>query len=207
MKTVDFYFDFLSPYAYLAATQIPLLIDRHSSRAVFTAHAIDMWAARVAAGNTGPSNREIPRKAAVLMADVSRWAKRYKIPLAQPKVFDMQRLNKAFWAADAQGGGIPFMVSAFRMTWGEGGDPTSVELIKAAASEAGLNPSQVYADSAEAGIATCYETENAKAQERGIFGAPFFIVGKEIFWGNDRIGFVEEELYRRGTHEDLPLRY
>src|SRR5487761_137227 len=132
MKTVDFYFDFLSPYAYLAATQIPLLIDRHRTRATFVPHAIDMWAARLAAGNNGPSNREIPRKATVLMADVARWAKRYKVPLVPPKAFDMHRLNRAFWAAEAQGCAMPFMTSAFHLTWGKGGDPASAELIMAA---------------------------------------------------------------------------
>lgn len=196
MHTVDFYFDFMSPYAYLAATQIPALIERHHSRAVFQPHAIDLWAARLAAGNDGPSNRQVPRKAACLMADVARWARRYKVPLGTPKAFDAQRLNRAFWVAQGHERGVAFMVSAYRLVWGESGDPTSPDLIKAAADEAGLNANEVLAQSDSKTTISLYEKENLQAQERGVFGAPFFIVGQEIFWGNDRIGFLEEELYK-----------
>jgi 2-hydroxychromene-2-carboxylate isomerase len=163
---------------------------------MFHPHAIDLWAARLAAGNNGPSNRTMPRKAACLMADVARWAHRYKVPLGAPKAFDAQRLNRAFWVAQRHDQGVPFMASAFRMVWGDSGDPTSPELIKAAAAEAGLNGNELLAQIDTTDIVALYKSENLQAQERGVFGAPFFIVGSEIFWGNDRIGFVEEELYK-----------
>jgi 2-hydroxychromene-2-carboxylate isomerase len=198
MHTVDFYFDFMSPYAYLASTQIPSLMERHASRAVFQPHAIDLWEARLASGNNGPSNRTMPRKFKCLMADVNRWAKRYKVPIGAPKAFDAQRLNRAFWVARGQSHAksVKFMTSAFRMVWGESGDPTSVDLMKAAAAEAEIDGDAVVANTDTAATVALYRSENLQAQERGVFGAPFFIVGSEIFWGNDRIGFVEEELYK-----------
>lgn len=194
MRTVDFYFDFISPYSYLAATQIPALMERNHARAQFHLHAIDMWAARIAAGNTGPSNRQIPRKAACLMADVARWSKRYKVPLGMPKSFDMHRLNRAFWFADSRQRGTAFMTNTYRLVWGEGGDPASADLLKSAAAAAGLDGAELLAQADSPEFVALYERETTEAEERGVFGSPFFIVGKEVFWGNDRISFVEAEL-------------
>ncbi len=211
MQTVDFYFDFMSPYAYLASTQVPALVEKHRSRAAFQLHAIDLWAARLAAGNDGPSNRTVPRKAACLMADVARWARRYRVPLGAPRAFDAQRLNRAFWVARGRNRALPFMTSAFRLVWGESGDPTSPLLQKAAALAAGLDADEVFVQADSPEIKALYEAENLRAQSRGVFGAPFFIVGSEIFWGNDRIDFVEEEILRltgpahAGASVDAPV--
>lgn len=189
---VNFYFDFMSPYAYLACTQIERLSQKYAARATFKCHAFDMWAARLAAGNNGPSNREQPAKSAVMMADVGRWAKRYGIPVKPPGGFDSNLLNRSFWVAEELESGIPFMTVAARKVWGEGGDPSDPELIKSAAAEVALDGEAVFQEAETARIIEVYAKVNQDAQARGIFGAPMFAVDDQVYWGNDRIEFVEE---------------
>lgn len=192
---VDFYFDFMSPYAYLACTQIGRLSAKYAGTVTFRCHAFDMWAARIAAGNTGPSNREQPAKSAALMADMARWAKRYGIPLKGPAGLKSERLNRGFIVANERGAGIAFIGVAARKVWGEGGDPADPALLKAAAIEVGLDGDAVVAEADSARVGDLYARENRDAQARGIFGAPIFTVDKEVFWGNDRIEFLEEYIH------------
>ena len=103
MKTVDYYYDFVSPFSYLAMTQIPRLMREYADVAEFRGHAFNMWEARLAAGNTGPSNREIPARLKVLMDDAKRYAKRYGVPLKQPSSFDANRLNRGVYVAREMG--------------------------------------------------------------------------------------------------------
>lgn len=194
MITVDYYFDFMSPYAYLACSQIPRLVSDHARRARFVGHSFDMWAARIAAGNTGPSNREIPAKGAVLMADVSRWAKHYGLAVKPPKSFDTSRFNRAFLIARRDGKEVEFLVNAFDLLWGQGGDPDDHALLVNAASRAGLNGPEMAREADSEGIIALYEAENRDAQARGIFGAPMFVAEGEMYWGNDRIEWLERQL-------------
>ncbi|MHA3791138.1 DsbA family protein [Rhizorhabdus wittichii] len=191
---VDYYFDFMSPYAYLAGTQLPRLIERYQGRVRFVGHSFDMWAARLAAGNTGPSNREIPAKSAVLMADVARWARRYGVPIVPPKGFDTVMLNRAFYVARDQGKEVGFMTGVYARLWGAGGDPADPAMLLDAAQDAGLDPEQAARDAGSAAIAARYDQENREAQARGIFGAPMFVAGDQTYWGNDRIAWLEEQL-------------
>lgn len=194
MKTVHFYFDFMSPYAYLAGTQIPRLIESHRGGALVEGHPFDMWAARLAAGNNGPSNREIPARMKVLMADVARWAKRYGVPIAPPKGFNTERLNRGFLVAKEIGDPVKYLTGVYARLWGAGGDPQNQALLIAAAEDAGVDGATMLdmVDSDE--IKARYAAENAHAQEIGVFGAPMFVVDDQMYWGNDRIEWVEEYL-------------
>lgn len=194
MKIVDYYFDFMSPYAYLGCSQIPRLIEAHGAHARFVGHSFDMWAARLAAGNNGPSNREQPAKAKVLMADVGRWAKRYGIPLGAPKGQDTARLNRGFLVAKQSNAEVAYMIGVFARLWGAGGDPKDDRMLIDAASEAGLDGQDVLRRAESPEVLALYDRENREAQARGIFGAPMFVVDDQVYWGNDRIEWVEDYL-------------
>jgi 2-hydroxychromene-2-carboxylate isomerase len=194
MKTVDFYFDFISPFAYLAATQLPKLAKQHNVN--FALHAIDLFAAKRAAGNTGPSNREIPAKMKYLMADLQRWARRYDAPLVLPKGFDTARMNRGYLWAKTQDAHAAdrYLHSAFTEVWTRGGDPADPALLHAAAEGAGLSAAALSSGVDTPVIVQAYEQENREAQARSVFGVPTFIVDDQMFWGNDRIMFLEEYL-------------
>jgi 2-hydroxychromene-2-carboxylate isomerase len=194
MKHVDFYFDFMSPYAYLASTRLPALVQSFKGRAEFDSHAIDLVAARFAAGNNGPFNRNIPRKIKYLMADLARWSKRYGVPLVSPSGMDTARLQRGFWCAKRRGAGDAYMQAGFRETWGKSGDPNDDALIRRVAEAAGVPGGQLIAEVDSPEIVALYDNENRTAQERGVFGVPIFIADGQMYWGNDRIEFLEEYL-------------
>lgn len=192
MKIVDFYFDFISPFAYLASAQVPKLAKQYNVN--FALHPIDLFAAKRAAGNTGPSNREIPAKITYLMADLQRWARRYDVPFAFPKGFDTASLNRGFLWAKTQGAADRYFHSAYAEVWARGGDPADPALLRAAAEGAGLSADEFLRGIDSPPILQAYAQENREAQARGVFGVPIFIVDDQMFWGNDRIMFLEEYL-------------
>src|SRR3546814_3604932 len=81
--TIDFYFDFISPFSYLAQLRLPEIARRHGRALAY--HPIDIPEAKIAAGNYGPSNREVPAKIKVLTADLQRLGRRYDVPLTFPR--------------------------------------------------------------------------------------------------------------------------
>jgi 2-hydroxychromene-2-carboxylate isomerase len=192
MKTIDFYLDFISPFAYLAYFRLLEIAERYGASIAY--HAIDLTAAKRAAGNTGPPNRAIPPKIRYLIKDLQRWAKRYGVPLNLPSSFDATSGNVGLPWARAKGREAEYIANVWDVIWGKGGDPADRKLLRSAVEAAGLPGDEFEAaiDSAELKVA--YERENAQAQARGVFGVPIFFVDDEMFWGNDRLDFLEEHL-------------
>src|SRR5271154_5496065 len=108
MARVDFYFDFLSPYSYLATFQIARLEKDFGAQVIW--HAIDLGAAKAAIGNTRQPSYEIPQKLAFVKADLARYGAPFRFP-DDTRFFDSARtarLNRAFiWAAQRDAG-APF---------------------------------------------------------------------------------------------------
>ncbi|MGH7803898.1 MAG: 2-hydroxychromene-2-carboxylate isomerase [Candidatus Binatia bacterium] len=194
MKTVDFYFDFMSPYAYLAAQRLPDLRERYGKVARFVVRPIALVEARFKAGNTGPFNRDQPAKMKCLMLDLQRWAKRYGVKMGFPKGLETARLNRGYLAAEREGKADAYLKAGFDAVWAESGDPSDEKLIRDVAAKAGVSPDGLLkaVDSPE--IVAEYEKGNLAAQARGVFGVPIFMVDDQIYWGNDRIEFLEEHL-------------
>jgi len=196
MKIVDYYYDFISPFAYLAVTQIPRLQKEFADVAEFRGHAFNLWEARLAAGNTGPSNRDMPRRLKVMMDDANRYAKRYGVPLKQPVSFDAKRLNRGVYVARDLGKEMEYMATVNTAAWGLGGDIADPALMDECVAKIGLDPA-AFAEAVDSDkYLAIYDKENEEAQARGVFGVPTFVVDDEIFWGNDHIVWVED--YLRG---------
>lgn len=191
-RKIEFYLDVLSPYAYLAAVALPEIASRHDAR--ITYRPIDLSAAKLAAGNTGPANRDIPPKIRYLMTDLRRWAVRYGIPLGFPKSFRSEPANRAILLARREGRAEAFVRAVFDAVWGQGGDPSDLDLLASAADTAGLDGRAVVEGIDRPENLEEWKRENDEAHERGVFGVPFFIIGNEMFWGNDRLYFLEEYL-------------
>ena len=192
MKTIDFYLDFISPFAYLASFRLPTIA--RSCGASIAYHAIDLTAAKRAAGNTGPANREIPPKIRYLMADLRRWAKRYGVPLVPPSGFDSAAANRGLLWARKKGREEPYVRAVYDAIWGRGGNPADLGVLRSAVEAAGLPGDEFEAALNSDELDASYQELNRQAQARGVFGVPIFIVDDEMFWGNDRLDFLEEYL-------------
>ncbi|MGX7927192.1 2-hydroxychromene-2-carboxylate isomerase [Tsuneonella sp. HG094] len=189
---IDFYFDFISPFSYLAQLKIPDVARRHGRDVTYW--PIDIPEAKIAAGNYGPSNREIVPKIKVMKADLERWARRYGVPLVFPASFDCAHWNCAVLFARQHSKAEAYVTRAFRRIWGTGIDPRDRQELHACAHECGLD-----ADAAIAFVESPlgqneYRKVRVQAIQRGVFGAPMMFVDDEVFWGNDRVEFLDEYL-------------
>lgn len=188
-SVIDFYFDFISPFSYLAHVRLPALARAHGRTLAY--HPIDIPEAKIAAGNYGPSNREVPAKIKVLMADLARWAERYEVPLAFPASFACGEWNMAALYASEHGAAEAFVTDAYHRIWALGIDPGDAQELQSASAAAGLDPDEVTSFVASEDAARRYREARSKAYARGVFGAPMMFVDDQIFWGNDRLEFLE----------------
>ena len=133
--------------------------------------------------------------------DLVRWAEKHRLPFRVPDRFPIKtsRPLRGALAARELGAETPYIDAIFARYW-ERNDAsiTGVDGMRAVAAEIGLDPEAFTAlcDGAEMRQALIDETQAGLA--RGVFGAPSFYVGDELFWGKDRMEFIDDELTRLG---------
>ncbi len=185
-------FDFISPYSYLAHCRLPAIAEHHGREIAY--HVVDLTEIKLGAGNIGPTTREMPLKLRYSGADQLRWAARYGVTIKRPSAYGPNRLNEGvFWDAERDEIGKYFTATWHRV-WGEGGDMTDQTIMLEVATELGWNISEflTYLESSDAELR--YRASTREAHQRGVFGVPTMMIGKELWWGNDRLGFMEEFL-------------
>jgi len=192
MKNIDFYFDFLSPYAYLARHRLVQIAAICNAR--ITYKPIDLDRAKKAIGNIGPANRNLPVKLAYLTCDLERWAHRYGISLVPAKNHNSRQLNLGTFYAQDRGQAEAYVELAYRLTWGSGGAPDDEALLRQVAHGLNWDSSDFLACISSELFERRYDEENQEATRRGVFGVPTMIIDDKMWWGNDRIIFVEEYL-------------
>ncbi|KXU30463.1 disulfide bond formation protein DsbA [Sphingobium sp. 22B] len=191
-RTIDFYFDFISPFSYLAQLKLPEIARVAGSTVEYW--PIDIPEAKIAAGNYGPSNREVLPKIKVMKADLERWAERYGVPLTFPASFACADWNCAVLFAREHGKAEAFVTDAYRRIWGQGIDPGDRNELAACATAAGLDAEALIAFVESPTGQNEYRKARSQAIQRGVYGAPLMFVDDQIFWGNDRLDFLAEYL-------------
>lgn len=189
---IDLYIDLISPYCYLAHTQLPGIADRFGAELVY--RPMHIATAKIAAGNFGPSNMEVPSKFAALRRDLERWATRYNVPFNFPRSIAGELWNIALLHSQRAGMARRFATLAFDRLWGEGGDPADPDLLRSSIELAGLDAEETMAFVNSNEGRAAFRKACVEAHQGGIFGAPIMIVGYELFWGNDRLDFLAEHL-------------
>jgi 2-hydroxychromene-2-carboxylate isomerase len=200
MQKILFFFDFMSPYAYLAAQRLPRLAERHGREIEYC--PINLPKAKLAAGNTGPANRDVPAKHKHLRVDLQRWAKLYEVPLVPPASYGSDFLNRGTFYAIDRGVEACYIRSAWHLVWGCGGGMDDPVLIGELCSTLGwdLEAFTAFAGSTEAHER--YAASQERAHRLGVFGVPMICVDGEMWWGNDRLHFVENFLSSAQTTAD-----
>jgi 2-hydroxychromene-2-carboxylate isomerase len=196
--TILFYFDFVSPFSYLAYQRLPGLAARHGYG--LDCRVIDLMQAKLLAGNTGPSSRDQPLKRRYNQFDKERWARRYGVPIVNPKTHDSRLLNRgAFLAAERRR--LPdYIAYAWRKIWGEGGDMTDDGLLADVARAMGWDAAVFIAFTRSPAADELLKAATLLAHARGVFGVPTMMIGDEMWWGNDRLDFLEEFLRAPAPH-------
>lgn len=197
--TIQFYFDFLSPFAYLARHRLSDLARQHDWAVDYI--AIDLARAKTAIGNVGPGNRDLPVKLAYIKHDLERWAKLYGIHLVFPPNYHSQKLNTGLYYPQCQGFEADYVRVAFHQVWGLGKAPDSNDVLSTVAFEMGWNPADFlhFVDS-EKGQGE-YTEATRQAIARNVFGVPTMAVRDEMWWGNDRLFLLEKFLTEETNNE------
>jgi 2-hydroxychromene-2-carboxylate isomerase len=196
-KTIEFYWDLGSTNSYFALHLIKPVAERHGARIV--PHPFNLG--YVFRKHNYVLMDEPKAKIANRIVDLHRWARRHKLPFRMPTKFPI-KTSPALRGALAMrrfGQEWAFLEAIFAAYW-EHDDASVAELagLRPMAEALGVDPDRFLAlcDSAEIRQELIAETDGGLA--RGVFGAPSFVVGQEIFWGKDRMDFIDAELAHQG---------
>lgn len=190
-RVADFYFDVVSPYTWLASTQLDGIEARTGARFVWKPMFLGGLFAAI--GNRAPA--ELRPRGAFMFKDLQRWAAHYDVPYAFPRAFPIMTLMAQRAVVAAPEGQVPTAARALmRAYWADGKDISKPDVVAAALDAAGLDGAAQVAATNDPQIKARLKATTDEAQARGVFGAPSFIVDGELYWGNDRLFMVEAAL-------------
>ncbi len=189
-KQIEFYFDYGSPFSYLADTQLPALAQRTGAELIY--RPILLAGIFKATGNSSPIS--IPAKGKYMALELDRWARHYRVDIKMNTHFPFNtiRLMRGAIAALQQKRFAAYHPATFRAVWSEGRNLGKEEALRDLLQSAGIDPASIDGDE----IKNELRANTDQAVARGAFGAPTFFVNGEMFWGNDRLDFVEDALKR-----------
>jgi 2-hydroxychromene-2-carboxylate isomerase len=194
-RPIDFYFDFSSPYSYIANEWIDALAARHGR--TVNRHAILLGVTFAAAELKSPVAYPIKREYS--LRDFARSARFEGLPFVMPEPFPLPTQNAArifWWLRDRQGAdaAAAWARSGLRALFAGNLRLDEPAALQALATTSGLDGEAALAACADALWKDRLKRANEQALAAGVFGAPFFVVDGEPFWGNDRKPQIERWL-------------
>lgn len=191
-KQVEFYFDVGSPASYLAWTQIAQLAERHGAEVVY--QPMLLGGVFKATGNASPAS--VPAKGRYTRIDFERFARRYQVPFAQNPFFPINTMQLMRGAVALLDGDQfqPYVDAVFRAIWVEGQNMGDPDVVARVLGGQGFDVAGLLQQVNDPAVKERLRQITERAIERGVFGAPTFFVGDEMFFGQDRLDFVEAAL-------------
>ena len=188
MRAIEFFFDYGSPASYLAYTQMPAIAQRTGATIIY--RPMLLGGVFKATGNASPIT--IPAKGKYMASDLALWAAHYQVPMKMNPFFPINTIRIMRGAIAAQSAGCfpAYHATMFRAMWVEGVNLGDTETVAQVFRKVGVDPAAVEREDVKERLRA--NTDEAVA--RGAFGAPTFFVGDAMFWGNDRMHFVEAAL-------------
>lgn len=195
---IEFYFDFSSPYGYLASTRIEDLAARHGRETVW--RPILLGAVFKATG--GKPLAELPVKWDYSARDIARFARLWNVPCRVPTRFPIatQAPARLFYRVEERDPALAKRLAAalYRAYFAEDRDIGNPQVTVEVAASLGLDRAAAAADIADAAAKERLRRETDAALARGVFGSPFLFVDGEPFWGADRLDQAERWLATGG---------
>ena len=191
-KTVDFYYDYGSPTAYLAWTQLPAICDKHGA----TLNYQPILLGGIFKGTDNQSPVMIKPKGKWLLDDVARYAKHYGVPYAMNPHFivnTMPAMRGAMWAKST-GQLEPYNAAMYQAMWADKKDIAQPEVIREVLTSAGLDAAAMEEAIQSQDIKQALIDATTAAVNAGVFGAPTMVIGDEMHFGQDRLDWVERAL-------------
>ena len=197
---ITFYFDPVSPYAWLAANALAR-IEAAGAQIVF--QPVLFAALLNAHGNIGPA--EVPAKRAYIFRDVMREAARaglaFKGPPGHP--FNPLQALRMCLALTRQDERRRFALAVMNACWERGENVSDTAVLLQLATSCGLSGPSLQSASQQPAVKAQLASETEKAIADGVFGVPTFRVGNELFWGGDRIDALIRHLQGHRIDEQV----
>lgn len=197
---VDYYASLNSPWTHFGAERIEAICAEHN--ASLRIFPVDFGTIFAASGGL-PLPRRSPQRQAYRMMELRRWRDILGIPIQlTPKFFPHNELPAASCVialreAGDDAGAIRLAHRVLKALWEEEQNPADPATMARLITECGLDAETTMEAGADPKWAERRAADSQAALDRGVFGAPSYVIGEEIFWGQDRLEFVEERL-RRG---------
>lgn len=197
-ETIEFYFDFSSPYGYLAAQKIDQVGEKYGRRVHW--HPIMLGVIFKETGNV--PNASIELKGDYMRYDVPRTAKMMGVPFTWPEPFPISTLAAArafYWLENHDlAKAVPFAKACYHHYFGKGSDITDVQEIVYIAEEMGIDGKGLQEAITRDDVKQRVNDWTQKALDEGVFGSPYFLIEGEAFFGSDRMWQIERFLGKKG---------
>lgn len=191
-RTLEFYFDYGSPYSYLADTQVEAIAQR--AGATLVRKPMLLGGVFKATGNHSPA--ELPQKSAWSGFDMPMWARHYGVPFQRNPFFPVNTLALMRGAAAAQIDGVfeRYHPAMFKAMWVDGRNLNDMAEVGTVLGGAGIDAGRMARRIQDQDVKDRLKATTDEAVARGVFGAPTSFVDDLMFFGNDRLSFVEMAL-------------
>ncbi|WP_420428458.1 2-hydroxychromene-2-carboxylate isomerase [Algiphilus sp.] len=191
MHPIEFFFDPVSPYSYLAATQLDSLAARCGTTVVYK--PMLLGAVFKATGNRMPA--AVPAKGRYMLTDLQRWAAFHQVPFQFPAVFPTDsKLAQRIACTLPEAERPRWTLAVMRAYWVDGHDIGTEAGVRHALETLSMDaPAAIEAAQGEDAKAALKQLTD-EAVSRGVFGAPSFFFGDALFWGFDRLPLLEHHI-------------
>ncbi len=199
MKVVDYYMTPVSPFTYLGHDRLRAICARRGAE--LRLKLMDLGKVFTASGGLALKDRP-PQRRAYRMLELKRWRDYLGLPLVlEPRHFPVpphaaasaiiavRQVHGMAAALDVAG-------DCLRAVWVEEKDISDEATLADILAKRGLDAAFLLARAKSPDVAQCYADETQEAIERGVFGAPSFIHEGELYWGQDRLDFLDRALAR-----------
>ena len=194
IKPLDFYFDFISPYSFLAHKQIYKIEKKDSIKIRYK--PILLGGLHNLHGIKAPAF--IPAKAKHMIRDCKLIAEKNKIKFKFNSYFPIRSLNlmRGVLVAEEDNFKSYYIENIFDAIWQDGLNMNDENVVQKILKNLNVNPKTFLLRVTSSSIKDNLRKKTNEAYEKGIFGAPSFVSNNKIFWGQDRIEFAINEAYK-----------
>jgi 2-hydroxychromene-2-carboxylate isomerase len=195
-KLIDYYFATISPFMYLGHERFVALAAKHG--ATIAVKPINFGEVFPVSGGL-PLSKRAPQRQAYRLLELKRWSEHLGIPLnRQPRFFPVNGDRAGYWILAANESdpahALALTGAVARAIWREERDVSDEATLADVARSLGFDAAALKERAASHEIAVRYKELTDEAIERQVFGAPTYIYRDELFWGQDRLDFLDRAL-------------
>ena len=196
MKTIDYYLSPMSPWTYLGHARFAEIAGKHG--ATINVKPVDYGRIFPVSGGL-PLAKRAPQRQAYRLVELERWRDHLGVPLTvQPKFFPYESnlASRLIIAADDRGPGAALRLAGaiLKACWAEERNMADEGELATVVREQALEPHTLMVTAKSADAQARYDELTGEAIELQVFGAPTYVYEKQLFWGQDRLEFLERAL-------------